>query len=127
MLDAPIPSKIRESILAARDFQVEPLDPAPWGIPNVGVRTMSGIAREKWENTLVASSKGEISEANLRGTLVCLTLCVNQPDTPVHGTLVFRPEDAAAVGGKSAEELMRIFAIATRLNGLNSTDEAQKN
>ena len=82
------------------------------------VRTMSGAERDQFEQDyLDAKEKGK--NPNIRGRL--FALCVIDKS----GNRVFTDEDAEVLGQKSAKELDRVFAIASKLNGIGKEDIAE--
>lgn len=117
---------LREAILSAKDFKLEPVKVAdvwpdvPGGV--VYVRSMNGNQRDAFEQWCIdCQNAGKI--ANARGMLAALTVCDE------NGVPLFRPEEANVLGMKSAAALDRIFAVAQRINGLTNADveELEKN
>ena len=100
----------REQILGSNDLPSETVDVPEWG-GQVSVRTMTGIDRDAFETTLVGK-EGKLD--NVRARLVALTVCDKS------GARLFGDEDVAALGGKSAKALDRVFSVAQRLNGIGA-------
>ncbi len=119
---------LRDLILAADDLPREPLAVPEWGV-TVWVRTMRGDERDAFEEAsrkVTGSGKGvkvTPQMANYRARLAALVCCDES------GARLFRDEDAAALGGKSAAALDRVADVAVRLNrlGQDEADDAEKN
>lgn len=106
----------RESILAANDLKTEDVDVPEWG-GVVRVATMTGTARDAWEQSLVPTNKGDAPNvANIRARLV-VSCVVDEA-----GARMFKDSDAAALGAKSAAALERVAKVCQRLNGLTSEE-----
>ena len=105
----------RDAILAAQDLTTETVEVPEWG-GSVLVSTLSGVDRDAWDQSLVSvvGNKTRANLDNIRARLVALTV-VDEA-----GNKLFKPEDAAALGKKSAAALMRVFVAAQRLNGMGS-------
>lgn len=102
----------RDSILKASDFKPVRVDVPEWG-GEVYVRAMSGMERDRFEQTLFVG-KGEDRRLNdnYRARLVCLTACDEK------GAALFGIEDVFALGSKSAAALDRIVQVSAKLNGI---------
>lgn len=98
----------KDAILAADDLPREIVPVPEWG-GDVYVRTMSGTDRDAFEASLIGK-EGRLE--NVRARLVSLTLCDEA------GSRMFTDSDITALGGKSAQALDRVFAVAQRLNGI---------
>jgi hypothetical protein len=107
----------RDQILAATDLPTAQVDVPEWG-GSVLVRTMTAGQRDRFE----ASVQGKRIE-DIRATLAALTICGED------GSLLFSAEDVAALAGKSALALNRVFETAGRLNGIlpGDVEELEKN
>lgn len=105
----------REEILAAADRPTEVVQVPEWG-GDVIVSTMSGEARDSWEQSLLHEGKGKVNLKNVRARLVSRT-AVDE-----HGQLLFSLEDVEALGAKSAAALDRCAKVAQRLNKLTEEE-----
>lgn len=109
----------RDAILAASDIRSERVAVPEWG-GEVLVGTMSGAARDEWEQSLITrrpgSTKTEPNLANVRARLVAATV------VDENGARLFSAEDAEALGRKSSAALERVCKVAQRLNGLGDAD-----
>ena len=108
----------RDAILSAKDLKTEVVKVPEWG-GEVIIATMTGAARDEWEQSLV----GDKAMANVRARLFAAT-CVDE-----QGNRLFTAKDAEALGKKSGAALDRCTKAAQRLNGLTSEDldDAEKN
>jgi len=100
----------REQILQSDDLPRETVPVPEWG-GEVQVRTMTGTDRDAFEASLIGK-EGRLE--NVRARLVSLTLCDES------GSRLFSDGDIAALGGKSAKALDRVFAVSQRLNGIGA-------
>lgn len=103
----------RDQILAAGDLPVEVVSVPEWG-GDVGVRMMTGAERDRFEQAM-AAAKGRSVE-NVRAGLVVVCCC------DASGARLFTDADVAALGGKSAAALSRVFDAALKLNRLSDGD-----
>lgn len=103
----------RDQILEANDLQKESVEVPEWG-GSVLVATMSGRARDAWEQSLVAG-KG-VNMENIRARLVAFTVVDDQ------GNRMFSDGDVDALGRKSGAALDRVVDVARRLNKLTERD-----
>jgi hypothetical protein len=114
----------KTDILSADDLATETVDVPEWS-GAVIVRTMTGTERDAFEAAMVKVVDGKrVPDLdNLRAKLLAATL-VDEAGNPL-----FAPDDLAALGGKRAAALDRIFAVAQRMNGLSpdAVEEAEKN
>lgn len=111
----------RESIQAIDDLTTELVEVPEWG-GSLYVRSLSGKERDDFEISMLRGKgrKQTVNLANLRAKL-CVLVCVDGPD--VHTAKpVFKPQDAAWLGQKSAQALQRVFVVAQRLSGLTDDD-----
>lgn len=114
-----MPTLTRDAILAVQDLVIEPLEVPEWG-GTVHLRSMTAGERDRFEALVTGPAGGEAGTPtrleNIRAHLAALTLCdpAGQP--------LFTPEDVAALAGKSAAAMDRVFEAASRLNGLTPKD-----
>jgi hypothetical protein len=107
----------RDAILAAQDLKNEKVEVPEWG-GYVFVRCMTGTERDAFENEayVVKGKNVEINPENFRARLLVKVLADEQ------GKRIFTDEDLISLGAKSARILDRLFAVATRINGLSRED-----
>lgn len=110
----------KAAILAAQDLSTEVVEVPEWG-GSVMVRAMTGRQRDVFESVIykVKGKDVQLNIANVRAELVSRTV------VDEGGTLLFSPEDVAALGDKSAAALDRIYAVAQRLSGITKDDIAE--
>lgn len=112
----------REKILKSQDLPRRRVNTPEWGKGTyVFVRAMTGAERDEFEDH-ITSRQGrdvQVNIQNIRAQLCVRTICDDE------GKLIFSAEDADVLGGKSAQVLDRIFAIAQELSGLGD-DEMEK-
>lgn len=108
----------RDQILGADDLKRETIAVPEWG-GDVVVSEMTGATRDAWEQTLMGEGAGKMNIANLRARLFAFGAVDEK------GNLLFTPEDAEALGKKSAKALERCVKAIQRLNGLTE-DEVEK-
>lgn len=93
----------------------------------VHVRAIGGAERDAFEEgSLKKTSKGrEVTLENARARLAVLACCKG----PADPSPLFLPTDAMLLGARSAAALDRIYAVASRLAGINEADveELEKN
>lgn len=107
----------RDAILAASDIRTATVSVPEWG-GDVLVGSMTGQARDEWEQSLITRKPGK-TEANLhnvRARLVAATV-VDEA-----GNRMFSEADIEALGRKSSAALERVCKVAQRLNGLGDSD-----
>lgn len=104
----------RDQILEANDSKREEVIVQEWG-GTVLIATMSGKARDAWEQSLVGEG-GKLNIENVRARLVAYT-AVDE-----HGNRLFKNEDIEALGRKSAAALDRCAKVAQKLNLLTEKD-----
>jgi hypothetical protein len=107
----------RDAILSAADMKTVTVTVPEWG-GEVIVSTMSGSARDEWEQSLI-QRKGNKTEPNLnniRARLVAATV-VDEA-----GKRVFSESDVLAIGKKSAAALERVCKAAQKLNGIGDSE-----
>ncbi len=100
----------RDAILARADLPRESVEVPEWG-GAVLVATMTGAARDEWEQQLVAAGR---SMQNVRAKLVAAT-AVDES-----GARMFSAADVEALGNLSSAALDRVCQVAQRLNGLTA-------
>jgi hypothetical protein len=108
----------REDILLAEDLKKERVEIPEWG-GYVYVSTMTGLARDKYESSLLAKDeegKHVQDLKNMRAKLVCATVVDDQ------GNLLLNEEDVEAIGGKNAAVLDRITEASSKLNAVTDED-----
>lgn len=107
----------RVAILAAEDLKTDLVDVAEWG-GSVLVRTLTGLERDAFEESCYVGRGKDRREnfANLRARLVALAVVGED------GQRLFTNDDIAALGGKNAAALDRVFEVAQRLSGLRAKD-----
>lgn len=109
----------RDAILGADDRPLETIHVPEWG-GDVCVRGLTGAERDAYEASITSprpDGRQHINVQNLRARLVVLA-CVD----PATGERLFRDDDAAALGGKSASAVDRVFSVARRMSGLAEGD-----
>lgn len=111
----------REAILAAQDLKTVDKDVPEWG-GVVRLRTMTSAARESLGESM-AGADGKVDTTAYREKM--LAACIVGDD----GELLFTHEDVAALSGKKADVIQRLFAEAEKLNGMSpgATEEAAGN
>lgn len=109
----------RASILEANDRPMKEIAVPEWG-GHVYIRMMSAGERDAFEG---AQESNPAPYRDLRARLAVATVC----DTD--GELLFTPDDVPALTAKSGRALDRIFAAASKHNGLTKADvdELRKN
>jgi hypothetical protein len=110
----------KDTILGASDLPTEEVPVPEWG-GSVFVRTMSGMERDAFEQSIVDSKKRGL--VNVRARLAVQVVCDST------GARIFTDTDADALGKKSGKALDRIFDVAQRLSGIGAKDveELEKN
>ena len=109
----------KEQILGADDLPVERLDVPEWG-GAVFLRTLTGAERDAFEASYVERDPDGKDPAarlhNFRARYLVRVLA------DAEGHLLFGPDDADALGGKSGKALEKLFAAARKLNGMSTED-----
>jgi hypothetical protein len=107
----------KAAILAAQDLPTQTVTVPEWG-GDVTVRSMTGADRDQYEQALLAQRgpDGKTNMMNVRARLAAF--CMVDAD----GKRLFADEDIAALGSKSAAALDRVFAAASKLNGIGQKD-----
>lgn len=110
----------RDAILKADDLKKEVVKVPEWG-GEVIISTMTGYARDAWEQHLVQSKDGAL--INVRARLVVATAVDEK------GNRLFTEDDVIALGEKSVAALERCVKVAQRLNRLTESelDDLKKN
>lgn len=113
---------IRDQILQANDLPREVVVVPEWGSASVTVRTLTAAERDLFDASLSAGQSGRRDLDNVRARLLVLALVDDAGDR------LFADGDADALGKKSSLVLARLFAVASRLNGIGQVgDELEKN
>lgn len=103
----------KDAIRAASDLPREMVQVPEWG-GFLYVRTMTGTERDAWETGL---SKGKhVNLDKVRAKLAVAVAC------DADGKPMFDASDVDWLSEKSAAALQRIFAAASKLNCLSSSD-----
>lgn len=107
----------RDAILGASDIKTRTVSVPEWG-GDVLVGTMSGEARDAWEQSLIrkVGAKSEPNLINIRARLVAATVVDED------GNRLFTEADVAALGRKSSAALERVCKVAQSLNGLGDSE-----
>lgn len=105
----------RDAILSARDLKTEVVHVPEWG-GDVIVSTMTGLARDAWEQSLIGDGKGKFDMANISARL--LAHCAVDDK----GNRLFNEKDAEALGKRSAKALKRCVRVIQKLNGITDDD-----
>lgn len=122
---------LRESILAADDRPLTPVDCPEWGA-TVHVRTMSAGERDEWGRLWDTAEKPKDDTAaalakaipkDMASHLVLLTAC------DANGVRIFEPEDLDALIEKNGAAIERIARQSMAHNALlgSSIEDAEKN
>jgi len=112
-----MPLLTRETILAADDLGRELVNVPEWG-GDVYVRGLTGKERDAFEAGMI-DQRGKsqtVNLQNIRAKLAGLSICDES------GKRIFTDADLAALAGKSAVALNRVFEVARRLSGLGDDD-----
>lgn len=114
----------KRQILEVQDLPTEDVNVPEWG-GVVRVQGMSGSERDAFEMS-VMTGKGKDRDLNLKNFRAKL---VSRCIVDEQGNRVFGEADIAALGGKSALALQRLFDVAQKLSGLSpaDVDELTKN
>ena len=87
-------------------------------VPELGgtvyIGTMTGAERERWESLVINQSEGHI-----RAVLIAQTA---QDES---GNKLFTADDVPAIAALRCDVLVRLFAVAQRLNALRREDIAE--
>lgn len=107
----------KEQILSADDCKRRTVAVPEWG-GDVLVSTMTGTARDAWEQSLLIRKNGktEPNMENMRARLVAATLVDDE------GKRLFTDDDVSALGKKSAAALERVCKVAQALNGIGEAE-----
>lgn len=110
----------RDQIIEKSDLVTETVAVPEWG-GEVIVSTMTGEARDEWEQSLVVTNggKAETNMANIRARLVIYSV------VDENGNRLFNSGDIAALGRKSGAALERVCKVAQRLNALTADEVEQ--
>ena len=107
----------REDILNRDDIVRETVEVPEWG-GSVVCRTLTGLERDRIEGAAIAarSKNAGVNTDNLRARYVA----AGTEDG--NGNRLFEDEHIAALGGKSAAGLDRLFTVILRLSGVSKED-----
>lgn len=110
----------RDAILAADDLKKETVKVSEWG-GEIIISTMTGEARDAWEQSLIKSKDNNMQ--NIRARLVAVSAMDE------NGNRLFSDSDVEALGRKSASALDRCVRVAQKLNKLTESEleELSKN
>jgi hypothetical protein len=110
----------KAAILGADDLPRETVEVPEWG-GAVVVRSMTAAERDAFEAEILEKQDRPAAErlANLRARVVARTA------VDANGVRLFADEDIEALGQKSARALDRVYAAASKLNGLSERDEEE--
>lgn len=106
----------REEILAAKDIKTVEVEVPEWG-GAVTVKPLTAAERDEFEAS-VADEEGNVERANFRAKLVARCL------VDAEGQRLFTDGDIAALGGKNALPLNRVFDVCATAAGLAPSDVA---
>ena len=111
----------RDAILGADDLKTERVEVPEWG-GAVLVGTMSGTARDLWEQYMFAGDRDEVRQY-VRGSLCAHTI------VDADGRRLFDESEIADLSRKSSAALDRVYEVAVRLNRISAADveELEKN
>lgn len=113
----------REQILKANDLKTEEVEVPEWG-GKVFVRSITAAEHQTFTESLTppgAVKAEDMDMSNVKAKLVIFTA------VDADGNLLFKPEDAGALGAKSAKAVDRVYLVASRLNGIEDEKEMVKN
>jgi hypothetical protein len=107
----------REAILKADDLKKERVEVPEWS-GSVYVRCMTGTERDAFESEAyqIKGKDVTVNRENFRARLLVRVLVDGKNDR------LFSDKDIAALGGKAARPLDRLFSVAMRINGLSKDD-----
>lgn len=97
-----------EQILSAGDSKIESVHVPEWG-GEVLIRTLPQVERDRFSDSL-SSVRGKPNLENFTARLLAICLVDES------GELLFKPDQIAALGKKSAPAMQRCYEVATRLN-----------
>jgi hypothetical protein len=107
----------RDAILNAVDIKTKTVAVPEWG-GDVIVGTMSGTARDEWEQSLI-QRKGNKTEPNLQNIRARLVMATAIDE---EGKRLFSESDIVALGKKSSAALERVCKVAQALNGIGEAE-----
>ena len=109
----------KEDILKAEDLAAEEVDVPEWG-GSVLVRGMTGQELDAFQMAARDQRTGQRlpgAMGNIRAKTIAR--CIVDDD----GNRLFTDADVAALGEKSGAAIDRVFAVASRLSGMNDEDQ----
>lgn len=104
----------KDQILNSNDLTTEVIDCPEWG-GAVQIQTMSGFARDRFEESIVGKNGGS-NLGNIRAKLAAASIVDDK------GELMFSEKDIQKLGKKSSAALQRIFNAAQKLNRISEDD-----
>lgn len=107
----------RDQMLAADDRKIEELQIPEWG-GSVLIRPLSGFERDQIEADFSHENKRAAMQ-NIRARFCFMSICNDK------GERIFKEEDTATLGHKSAKALDRVFARVREISGLEDKDIKQ--
>ena len=113
----------RDAILATEDIKIQEVEVPEWG-GTVRLRTMTGAARDIWENS--AQGRVKDGKADISGMKV---LVISKCAIDETGNLLFSHKDLEKLNQKSAKAINRLWDVAAKMNGIgdDSLEELGKN
>ncbi len=110
----------RGAILGAQDLKTEDVAVPEWG-GTVRVRCLTAAERDAYEASFLSFKDGKVAQnpdamAKVRARMVSLTVVGEA------GERLFTDADVAALAGKSAAAVNRVFEVAQRLNKVTDED-----
>lgn len=112
------PFRDAEEIFAVDDIKFEVISVPEWKT-RIRLKTMTGLERDKWENSFRETRNGKTKEnlTNFRARMVA-AVAVDQNGNKMFGT----DRAVLRLGTKSVKGLQRVFNKAQEMNGLSDKD-----
>jgi hypothetical protein len=114
-----------DEILNADDLPIERVEVKEWG-GDVFVRTMTGLERDKWEESVMRFKPRRVNGKNIQEAEFVMANAKAKMLAKVlsddNGNSLFSTDDVDRLGKKSAAALDRCFQVAQRLNHLTDDD-----
>lgn len=101
----------KEMIMSAQDFEIRKVDVPEWG-GEVNLRGLSSADRDNFE----AEVGVDQDMKNLRARLVVKAIVDDD------GKRIFGDKEAALLGQKSADVIVRLFEVVREMNGMGDAD-----
>lgn len=108
----------KAQILAPKPPKSEPVEVPEWG-GTVNVVCMSAIERDGMDVELFNMPDGE-GMTNFRARVLVRAV------RDENGARIFEDTDAEALGQQPNDVILRLYAVAKRLNGLNTSEIVEK-